>query len=161
MLRAFISDHMGAYDLLALALRETWGLAALPPMERAEWGKPFFFGHPDLYFNVSHSGPFSLCAVGDEAVGVDVETVRPRSEGLARYALTPAELERFAAMGGTWEDFYTLWTAREAWSKFTGDGVARTRHADIPHALCLSPFAGDGWRATVCAISAVEELLRR
>ena len=161
MLKAYFSDHMGAYDLLALALQEAYGLAQLPPMERGAFGKPFFSGVSDLHFNLSHSGPFVLCAVGDEAVGADIESVRPRAQGLPRYGLTEREYQKFEALGGGWEHFYALWTAREAWSKYTGMGVARSRGKDIPENLRLSAFAGEGWRATVCAVSPVESLLWR
>ncbi|NCB63204.1 MAG: 4'-phosphopantetheinyl transferase superfamily protein [Clostridia bacterium] len=161
MLKAYLSERLKGRELLALALREEYGLPALPGIERRALGKPFFPGCPELYFNVSHSGPWSFCAVGNEEVGADVERVRPRSAGLPRYALTEREYERFQALGASWKSFYVLWTAREAWSKYTGEGVARSRRLDIPECLSLSTFEGGGWRAAVCARTRVEELCIR
>lgn len=161
MLTAYLSQRLGAYELLALALREGYGLPHMPRVERRALGKPFFPALPALYFNISHSGPWSVCAVGDEEVGADVERVRPRSAGLARYALTDREYQQFQALGASWEDFYTLWTAREAWSKYTGEGVARSWRRDIPAHLRLSAFHGAGWCVSICARTGVEALWMR
>ena len=95
--------------LLALALRESLGLAELPTMDRLLGGKPWFPEHPDIQFNVSHSGPFAMCGVGNTPVGVDIEWVRPRSERLPQYALSEEEFSWYQARGGLWTDFCTLW----------------------------------------------------
>ena len=50
-----------ARDLLALAVRETWGLSPLPEIACQEGGKPYFPGYPGLHFNLSHSGDLALC----------------------------------------------------------------------------------------------------
>lgn len=36
-------------------------------------GKPYFKGHADLYFNLSHSGNFAVCIVAGMPCGIDIE----------------------------------------------------------------------------------------
>lgn len=41
-----------------------------------KYGKPFLKGNYKLYFNVSHSGDWIVCAIDDEPVGIDIEKIR-------------------------------------------------------------------------------------
>lgn len=150
-----------AYGLLARLLAAEYGLPGLPELARREGGKPFFPGRPDLHFNVSHSGGLALCGVGSASLGVDIEAVRPRRAGLARYICSPAEYAWYEALGGDWEGLYTIWTLKEARVKCTGRGL-RQRPDTIAVPL-LAPgqageldglrfraYAGPGWRGAVC-----------
>lgn len=98
-------------------------LEPLPQIARTERGKPYFPDHPDLHFSVSHSQGLSLCALGDTSTGVDIELVRPRSPSLPRYALSDREYEWYESRGSDWDDFYRLWTMKEARVKCTGEGI--------------------------------------
>jgi 4'-phosphopantetheinyl transferase len=100
-------------------------------------GRPFVVGRDDLSFSVSHSGAVGLVAVvrGGATVGVDVEQLRPRHR-LARLAartLGPAQLARFRAAPepDRLALFLGAWTAKEAYLKATGVGIA-TRLTDVP-----------------------------
>lgn len=156
--------RMGREDpkiLLAQLLKETRGLDALPRMERHPGGKPFFPDFPQYHFNVSHSKDLGLCALADAPVGADIEVIRPRKPGLPRYAFNDREYAWYEARGSRWEDFYTLWTLKEARVKCTGEGLRRPpREIAVP---LLSPgetgewegfrflsLAGKGWRGAVC-----------
>ena len=99
-----------AYGLLAKLLAAEYGLPQLPELARQEGGKPFFPQRPDLHFNVSHSGGLALCGAGSAPLGVDIEEVRPRRSGLARYICSPAEYAWYEELGGDWESLYTIWT---------------------------------------------------
>lgn len=150
-------DSKGAARaLLLLALEEGYGLTELPPMEREALGKPFFPALPHIHFNLSHSGPYALCAVGEGPVGVDIEAVRPRRTTLPKGVLTDEEYRWYQEQGGGWKDFYTLWTRKESWAKYTGGSVARPRRVcpPLPGEEALSPrlvsLSGPGWRAAVC-----------
>lgn len=126
---------------------------------RDAYGKPYFPRRPDLHFSLSHSGGLALCGVGTGPLGVDIELVRPRRAGLPRYALTDLEHGDYLARGGGWGDFCALWTRREAWVKYTGLGVARSRGRDMPGGLLLREFQGDIWRAAVCAQEEIGPIL--
>ena len=100
-------------------------------------GKPVIAGQRDgLEFSLSHSQDLGLLAVTRGAqVGVDIEAVRPLDEALeiARSRFTPTES---AAVGST-EDFFALWTRKEAVSKCLGLGLS------LPYdAFELSPRPG-------------------
>ncbi len=151
-----------AYGLLAELLRETEGMESLPGIARQPGGKPYFENYVNLHFSVSHSGVLSLCALGETAVGADVELVRPRSGGLPRYALSEGEYAWYLERGGRWEDFYTLWTLKEARTKCTGEGIFHTaaRRVSVPllqpgeeafwEGFSFTALAGESWRGAVC-----------
>ena len=44
-----------AYQLLKRGLREEYGITENPIFEYNEHGKPAIVGHPDIFFNLSHS----------------------------------------------------------------------------------------------------------
>ena len=135
------------WPLLELAVRECWGWASLPPVERSPRGKPLFAGRDDRWFSLSHSGGIALCALSRAPVGVDVEQVRPRRESLPAYALSEAER---AGSDGTWEDFYRLWTLKESWCKREDIPLFPPREVPAPPPCPHKSYAGEGWRAAVC-----------
>ena len=126
-----------AWGLLRLALVRELGIEALPELAREPGGKPYFHARPDLQFNLSHSRGGAVCALHDMPVGVDIEKLRPAPRRLAQ------------GMGD--EDFFRLWTAKEATVKRAGLGVAALRGLLEPDGRCrclegLLP----GFIVTVC-----------
>lgn len=67
--------------LLRFALREEYGLTALPRIEIGEKGKPFFPDRPEIQFNLSHCKTAVACALDRAPLGVDVQEIRPFSGG--------------------------------------------------------------------------------
>ena len=65
-----------AYLLLKQGLREEYGIMDNPVFEYNEHGKPFIVGHPEIFFNLSHCKEAVACAISDQPVGIDVESVR-------------------------------------------------------------------------------------
>lgn len=148
-------------EALAKLLKERFGLSALPPAARTAAGKPWFPDCPWLQFNLSHSGGLVLCGAGRYPLGVDVERVRPRREGLARHVLSGEEFAWFRRLGGDWGSLYTLWTLKEAKVKCLGTGLRQApRTIGVPllapgqtgrlEGLTFRAYAGAGWRAAVC-----------
>lgn len=152
-----------AYGLLAELLAAEYGLPGLPELERQAGGKPFFPHRPDLHFNLSHSGGLALCGVGAAPLGVDIEVIRPRRAGLARYICSPEEYAWYEELGGDWESLYTIWTLKEARVKCTGNGLRqRPETIAVPRlgpgqtgeleGLIFRSYAGNGWRGAVCCV---------
>ncbi|MEG1879466.1 MAG: 4'-phosphopantetheinyl transferase superfamily protein [Pseudoflavonifractor sp.] len=141
------SDHLPAWDLLLQAL----DLPVLPTLGYGPQGKPYFPDLPQICFNLSHSGGLALCGVGDAPLGVDIEVLRPRSKNLPRFVLSDAEYGRYAALGGDWGAFYTLWTRKEAFCKQQGGSIARPRGICPPETPDLAEFSGADWRGAVYA----------
>ena len=138
-------------DFLAQVLKTEYGISPLPELARTDLGKPFFPALPHIQFSISHSKSIILCAVSAKPVGVDIEDIRPRRESLPQYALTEGEFSRYQSLGGDWPAFYTLWTRKEAWCKYTGQGLGHSWDLTPQEkGLFYGEYAGDGWRAAVC-----------
>ncbi len=114
--RSICADHL-ARTMLAPH-------CALPPerirFRRGENGKPFVQDF-DVFYNVSHSGNFAACAVHCSPVGIDIEALRSIRPELIRRVCSPEELE-FVREDS--QRFLSVWTAKEAYLKFTGEGIA-------------------------------------
>lgn len=156
-----IVDRADAYALLACAARQVWGLYTLPAISRTEQGKPFFSAHPQLRFNLSHSGSFALCALDDSPVGVDLETIRPHHPRLAQRICSPAELEWVSAQSDPQRALLSLWTKKEARVKQAGTGLTvPLREIYVPFdddavldGLHVHSLSGNGWVGAVCGHS--------
>ena len=138
-------------DFLARVLKTEYGISPLPELARTDLGKPFFPALPHIQFSISHSNSIILCAVSAKPVGVDIEDIRPRRESLPQYALTEGEFSRYQSLGGDWPAFYTLWTRKEAWCKYTGQGLGHSWDlTPQEEELFYGEYAGEVWRAAVC-----------
>ncbi len=93
-------------------------------------GKPFI-PIAGLQFNVSHSNDLLLCGFSSSfPVGVDIQHIYEISP-LARIIkkiLSPTEIQRLAAVPSNiyLDHFFTIWAAKEAFLKASGDGFSRS-----------------------------------
>lgn len=97
----------------AKILREYYGITA-PEFGTTEHGKPYLLNSP-LRFNLSHSGNVTALAVSEQEVGLDIQERTERDFSALSRRLTPAEQV---------EDFFALWTAKEAYIKYKGGSLA-------------------------------------
>lgn len=157
-------ERKDVYPLLERLLQTEYSLPKLPELARAGRGKPWFPTLPELHFNVSHSGGLLLCGAEEAPVGVDIERVRPRRESLARYVFSAAEYAWYEGRGLRWEDFYSLWTLKEARCKCTGDGLSQApRSIAVPllepgqagelDGFSFCAYGGADWRAAACTLA--------
>lgn len=152
MLTLYGGDGFSSLPFLQRVLQEALGLSILPAIVRTTRGKPYFPSIPGLHFNLSHSGGYLLCALGDCPVGVDIEVLRPRKAGLPRYALSDLEYEEYLALGGDWAAFYQLWTKKEAFVKYSGEGLhSKARHIAPTQTLHFTCYGSAEYCATLCA----------
>lgn len=90
-------------------------------------GKPYLQDDP-VYFNLSHSGNYAVCAVSSREVGVDIQEYKQADmERLARRFFSEEEQNALKACTNGEEQyklFYRLWTRKEAYGKLTGEGIA-------------------------------------
>jgi 4'-phosphopantetheinyl transferase len=114
-------------------------------------GRPALAGRhagEGLDFSLSRTEDVALIAVSPGRVGADVERVRPRTAlaDLARSRYSAAELDCLAGgCGGSWlHGFYRHWTAKEAYLKAVGIGVAGLRDVTLD---CGPPMTVH-WRGT-------------
>ncbi len=146
--------------LLSRALALTGGPLPLPEITTSDKGKPYFPQHPALHFSLSHSGDLTLCALGDRPLGVDIEIIKKRKARLPYYALTGREFVQYEAMGSDWASFYTLWTKKEAWVKYTGLGLGKGMRLEIDETgLHFGHYKGQDWVSTFCGEEAPPECI--
>ncbi len=112
-----------AYLLLCQGLREEYGITERPVFEYGEHGKPFIVGHPEIHFNLSHCREAVICAVSDQPIGVDVESIREYHDSLVHYTMNDQEVLQIEKAERPDVEFIRLWTMKEALLKLTGQGI--------------------------------------
>ncbi len=112
--------------------------------DTGDWGKPSLRRPAQcapLFFNVAHSGDFSLIAVARCEVGVDVERVRVNMEWeeLVPRVFSDAEQEalRQTSPDQRFSCFFTTWARKEACLKARGNGLSID-----PRSITVSVGAG-------------------
>lgn len=101
-----------------------------------------------LEFNVSHSGNLILIGVSASALGIDVEYVNPDFD-FSTLINTCFNVEEQLHVKSP-EDFYLLWTRKEALLKNTGEGLSDELH----EVTCMDSFAlRDGIRYEIKSFS--------
>lgn len=135
--RYLVEPPRRQFVMTRVALRRVCGeLLSLPPrdvtFEFAQFGKPLVavVQNPNgLAFNVTHSGPSAVIAIGwRRRIGVDIEVANPRLNwrGLAKRFFSAGEQEQLAALPEPQQQtgFYRVWTGKEAFLKATGLGMS-------------------------------------
>lgn len=118
-------------------------------------GKPYFENIP-LFFSLSHSGEYVLCAASRREVGADIQKCQSADVlKLAKRFYSEPEcriLERCESAEERQRLFFGFWTRKEAYGKLTGEGVAAVlcedmRSADVEW-MDVSP--PEGYALSVC-----------
>ncbi|MBR5223489.1 MAG: 4'-phosphopantetheinyl transferase superfamily protein [Clostridia bacterium] len=90
----------------------------------------------NIEFNISHSGDMVVCAVDKTPIGIDIEEIRPIDLSIAKRICTDLELQYIFGFTPNNKDFkltedteilvrfFEIWTAKEAYAKFIGKGLA-------------------------------------
>lgn len=158
---------LGAGLLMDMGLKE-YGLRERD--EAIAYGgnrKPYLAGHPDIHFNLSHSGTMAMAAFSDHEIGCDVERVRKIGMGVAERFFCPEERSMLAAAGSENERlelFFRIWTMKESYMKITGEGMRMALDAFCVHPgqpswaekdarpvpYLFREFEVPGYRASVC-----------
>lgn len=89
----------------------------------SEHGKPYLKEN-ELFFNISHTDSLSFCAVGKTEMGIDAEKIRSYDRRIERRVLSENELNLLNESENREEEFFRLWTLKEAYSKYTGQGLS-------------------------------------
>lgn len=116
---------IASYLLLKKALKDNYGIDENPLFDYEANGKPTLRNHPDIHFNISHCRTAVAVIVGNAPVGIDIETIRPYKDALARHVLSESEYAAVSASPHPDVEFIKLWTCKEALLKFTGEGIRR------------------------------------
>ena len=115
---------LAAFLLLMEGLEKEYGITEPPVLAFGPHGKPFLRDYPGIHFNLSHCARAVLCVISDAPVGCDVEAVvSPLDMDLVRHCCSPEEQAAILASDHPEAAFCTLWTRKEAFLKWTGEGL--------------------------------------
>lgn len=100
-------------------------------IEYSDNGKPFYKDHPEVKFNLSHSGQRVVLITSDKEVGCDVEKIKPESEiekslKIAERYFTSDEIEFINKSSEKQKAFCSIWTRKESYLKALGTGLAKS-----------------------------------
>lgn len=125
-LREKKNSCLAAGLIVPLALKEC-GYTGEVITATGQWGKPFLIKPAELYYNVSHSGDWTVIALSDGEVGCDIQQVKPVDLRLAGRFFTAEESRAIAEAGGKSQElFYRYWVVKESYLKAVGVGLNRT-----------------------------------
>lgn len=108
-------------ELEALPLTERKKLLWASKVCIGEHGKPYLQNNSDIFFNLSHSGDYVLCGIADRQIGVDIQKRHDKDVSGVKEKIHNAQDKD--------EDFFLLFSAKEAFCKCTGEGLQR----DLSH----------------------------
>lgn len=96
---------------------------------RDQYGKPFLTKQNmelNLYFNISHSGEWVVCAFSDCEIGIDIEKIDTYSPKIAKRFFSHNEYNTFLEKSGRERDrcFFDIWTLKESYVKALGKGLS-------------------------------------
>lgn len=139
------------YILLIHALREEGVFKEMPEFSYNEHDKPFLKNYPGWYFNISHSKTAVCCVLSRKEMGIDIEEVGEYKESLAAYICNDKELESLHDSENKADDFYKLWTRKEAVFKMIGSGITNDIKdiLDTPYINITSLKADNIWLTVV------------
>lgn len=94
-------------------------------IKTGQWGKPSF-ENSHLFYNISHSEDWVMCAISDNEIGCDIEKIQSANLKVAERFYCPEEYSHIAEQES--EDdkdllFHRYWTLKESFIKATGLGL--------------------------------------
>ncbi len=140
------SQSLAAGVIVPLAL-ERLGYGGGVQIEYGEHGKPRLVQPKGLFFNISHSGEWTVAAFSDCEVGVDIQQIKPIDMRLADRFFAAEEREALAqAKDGAQDLFFRLWAIKESYLKALGTGLSRPLNSFAVR-FTESGVKADGWYA--------------
>ena len=113
--------HFAALDLLGAALAKDFGVRHAV-IRRVGLGKPQLI-HDFLHINISHCRGMAVAAAGTVPLGVDAEVPRTVRDSLLEKVCTAEEIAQIKAADDENHMFARFWTLKEAYAKYTGEGI--------------------------------------
>ncbi len=145
--RFFKAEDRDRYIISRAILKQLSGLYINTAPEsieivRDQNKKPIIKDFEHLHFNISHSGNCVAFAFSGSSVGIDVEFINNDFDykPIAAICFTDSEINFAEESNKPADEFFKLWTRKEALLKATGEGL----HDDMNKLNCLNdPFSSD------------------
>ena len=125
-------------------------------------GKPYFKDKTRFpFFNISHSGDYAVCAVATCEIGIDIQKIQSYSPRLLRRILTKQELLQLEQSEKKESFFCRLWSQKESYVKWSGQGITRELDTLEKNAWQESFLIEDYWvcvtAQSACKIECIKE----
>lgn len=126
----FLKDKLRclfAEALLRFALWERFNLEGEKiKFEYSKYGKPFLKEEKSVFFNISHSGDWVVCSVGNSAIGTDVEKIKKNKLPMSHTCFSKKEIDilKSLPLEEQTDLFYRIWTLKESFVKYIGKGLS-------------------------------------
>ena len=120
MYKLYIKENVTSKELLDYAL---FDYASIKDYELYynKYGKPYL-KDSNIYFNISHTRNFVICAISDREIGVDIEYLR-YNELVSKRILNQKEYSILLSSNNKEEVFTIMWTSKESYVKMLGIGL--------------------------------------
>ncbi len=122
----------------ALALSAEKSGISLGKLEKDERDAPIPFG--GNYWSLAHKPRYVAAVVAKEPIGIDIEEIKPRSEGIFQYVASNKEWQlsnttppnsKNSKNAINWMNFFRYWTAKEAALKAIGIGISELKKCRV------------------------------
>lgn len=87
-----------------------------------EYGKPYVENN-SIYYNVSHSKEYVICATSDDEVGCDIEFIKDVNINVAKRYFCFEEYQTIIKQDDILDTFYKYWVLKESFIKNIGLGL--------------------------------------
>ena len=120
-------------------------------LERNMYGKPYLAEHPQIFFNISHSGAYAACAFASIPIGLDLQQHRRRVawEQIAKRYFSITDQKRLAASDDAETLFFRIWTEEESYGKWRGTGLSGSIGAEKKEGFCTHFCPAEGYEGAV------------
>jgi 4'-phosphopantetheinyl transferase len=135
------------------------------------YGKPILLNTHNIHFNIAHSENWVVCTIDDDAIGIDVEEVKPIDLDIAAHFFSRNECLTLMNQPETsrMKYFYRIWTLKESYIKAKGMGLSipldsfsvvneentMTNYfkGKIQEYICIQSELEDGSMLAICALN--------
>lgn len=129
------------HRLLEQLLKQKYGIFLSEeenPVKKGTGGKPFLTYHRDVFFNISHSGNYVICAVGRVPLGIDLQYHKKGDfRRVGKRIMTQEEWKEYEKSDFREEIFFRFWTKKESYLKYTGEGIRRDMRTLVYDHCCF------------------------
>lgn len=121
LIRQAVCLYLGNSKYKTLKSKELEDVVKQLKIEVYELGKPYF-ANLDIEFSLSHTGLMWMCIFDEKPCGIDIQQVKScKFEAIADRHFSENEIAYVNLWGE--EGFFEIWTAKEAFGKYTGKGI--------------------------------------
>ena len=88
-----------------------------------KYGKPYMDNN-NIYFNISHSLDYVICATSNKEIGIDIEKIRPVNINVVKQFATENEIKYILKNSNhTYKHLFEIYTLKEAYFKMKGTNL--------------------------------------